>query len=184
MVSLAALWLPILVSAVFVFLAGFVLWTVLPHHKTDWRPLSDEDAVQEVLRRTAPSPGQYSLPYMSAGKPSAEAQHRLERGPAALVTILPPGYFAKMGGRMVLFFLHALLIGLFCAYLGSRTLSPDADYLEVFQIIGTASIMAWAFAHPSYSIWFGKPWSATLKDVFDGVVYGLLTAGVFGWLWP
>jgi len=23
-----------------------------------------------------------------------------------------------------------------------------------------------------------------MKHAFDGLVYGLLTAGVFGWLWP
>ena len=36
----------------------------------------------------------------------------------------------------------------------------------------------------SESIWKGQSWSTTLKFVFDGLVYGLLTAGVFGWLWP
>jgi hypothetical protein len=30
----------------------------------------------------------------------------------------------------------------------------------------------------------GMPWSHVPGRVFDGVVYALLTAGVFGWLWP
>ena len=34
------------------------------------------------------------------------------------------------------------------------------------------------------SIWMGKPWSVATKEVFDGLVYGLVTAGTFGWLWP
>jgi len=34
------------------------------------------------------------------------------------------------------------------------------------------------------AIWKGQPWSVTLKEIFDGLVYGLLTAGTFGWLWP
>jgi hypothetical protein len=34
------------------------------------------------------------------------------------------------------------------------------------------------------SIWYKKSWSGTLKNVFDGLVYGLVTGGVFGWLWP
>ncbi len=34
------------------------------------------------------------------------------------------------------------------------------------------------------SIWKGVPWMVTFKNVVDGVVYGLVTAGVFGWLWP
>jgi len=24
----------------------------------------------------------------------------------------------------------------------------------------------------------------TIKEVVDGLIYGLLTAGTFGWLWP
>jgi hypothetical protein len=27
-------------------------------------------------------------------------------------------------------------------------------------------------------------WGTTIKEVIDGLVYGLLTAGTFGWLWP
>jgi hypothetical protein len=28
------------------------------------------------------------------------------------------------------------------------------------------------------------PWSIVLKESFDGLIYSLLTAGTFGWLWP
>ena len=34
------------------------------------------------------------------------------------------------------------------------------------------------------AIWMGKPWSVAWKEVFDGLLYGLVTAGAFGWLWP
>lgn len=34
------------------------------------------------------------------------------------------------------------------------------------------------------SIWYGRKWSTTLKNTLDGIVYALLTAGTFGWLWP
>ena len=34
------------------------------------------------------------------------------------------------------------------------------------------------------SIWWGKPWRNTCLEALDGVLYGLLTAGSFGWLWP
>ena len=32
--------------------------------------------------------------------------------------------------------------------------------------------------------WKMKPCKMTLKHAFDGLVYALLTAGIFGWLWP
>ena len=29
-----------------------------------------------------------------------------------------------------------------------------------------------------------KPWRSAAKDLADGFIYGLLTGGAFGWLWP
>ena len=34
------------------------------------------------------------------------------------------------------------------------------------------------------AIWFGRPWSSAWKVLGDALLYGLMTAGVFGWLWP
>lgn len=34
------------------------------------------------------------------------------------------------------------------------------------------------------SIWYKRKWSSTLKSMADGLVYALVTAGTFGWLWP
>ncbi|MDX2436576.1 MAG: hypothetical protein QNL88_05940, partial [Acidobacteriota bacterium] len=89
-----------------------------------------------------------------------------------------------MGKSLGLWFVMSLVVGLFAGYLASRTLAPGAHYLQVFRVVGCSSFMAYAFAYLSDSIWKMKPWSMTLKHVFDGLVYGLLTAGVFGWLWP
>jgi hypothetical protein len=44
--------------------------------------------------------------------------------------------------------------------------------------------MAYGLGHFQTAIWYRRSCSTTLKDVFDGLVYGLLTAGTFGWLWP
>jgi hypothetical protein len=69
-----------------------------------------------------------------------------------------------------------------CAYFVTRTLAPDADYLTVFRVAGTVAFVANSFAVIPESIWFGRPWSMTLKNVVDALIYGLLTGGVFGWL--
>ena len=89
-----------------------------------------------------------------------------------------------MGKALALWFVYTLVVGFFAAYLASRTLAPGSHYLQVFRVVGCSSFMAYAFAHFSDAVWKQKPWSMTLKHVFDGLVYGLLTAGVFGWLWP
>jgi hypothetical protein len=50
LVSLAALWLPILLSAVIVFIASSIMHTVLPYHRGDYRGLPDEDNLLASLR--------------------------------------------------------------------------------------------------------------------------------------
>ena len=57
-------------------------------------------------------------------------------------------------------------------------------YLTVFRIVGTVTFAGYALALAQYSIWYGRAWSITLKSMFDGLIYALLTGGVFGWLWP
>jgi len=44
--------------------------------------------------------------------------------------------------------------------------------------------MAYALGHAHQSIWYRQEWSTTGKYIIDGLIYSLLTAGVFGWLWP
>ena len=50
MIPLIALWLPILVSAVIVFFASFIMHMVLGYHKSDYRKLPDEDRVTDAMR--------------------------------------------------------------------------------------------------------------------------------------
>jgi hypothetical protein len=50
--------------------------------------------------------------------------------------------------------------------------------------VGAVGFLAYAAALAPPSIWMGKPWKITWKEMFDGLLYGLVTAGTFGWLWP
>ena len=61
---------------------------------------------------------------------------------------------------------------------------PAVRRLAVFRITGTVAWLAYGAATVPDAIWFGRPWSAIGKNIFDALMYGLLTAGVFGWLWP
>jgi hypothetical protein len=83
-----------------------------------------------------------------------------------------------------LWFGYCLVVAFFVAYLAWHTLAPGANYLAVFRVVGTAAFLAYGLGHLSDGIWKGQTWSATIKEVFDGVVFGLVTAGTFGWLWP
>ncbi len=110
-------------------------------------------------------------------------KRKFEEGPLSFVTIVPSGV-PTMGKPLVLQFLYFLLVGVFVAYVAGRTLAPGTDYLHVFQITGAVAWMAYGFAGIPESIWFGRPWSITLKYMADALVFALLTAGVFGCLWP
>jgi hypothetical protein len=100
-----------------------------------------------------------------------------------MMTVFPSGppVMVKFLG---LWFVYCLIIGFFVAYLTAHTVAPGATYRAVFRVAGTTAFMAYGLANLSNSIWKGQPWSMTVKEVIDGLIYALLTAGTFGWLWP
>ena len=181
---LSVLWLPIVVSAVFVFIASSILHMVLPIHRGDYQQLPDEDELLAAMRAHGVQRAQYMFPLPASMKDmgSPEMLEKYKRGPVGTMTILPPGPPA-IGKSLIQWFLHSLLIGVFVAYLTYHALPRDADYLAVFRIAGAAAVLGYALGYLPESIWKGARWSTTAKFIFDGVVYALLTAGVFGWLW-
>jgi hypothetical protein len=185
MVPLTALWLPILLSAVIVFVASSIMHMVLAYHKSDYRKLPDEDRVRDALRSAAATPGRvYSFPYYSFKEmKSAPVVEKLRRGPVGFLTLLPSGPPA-IGKSLLQWFLYCIVIGIFAAYLASRTLEPATAYLQVFRLVGAAAFLGFGAAHAQESIWAGRSWIVTFKHIFDSLIFALLTAGVFGWLWP
>ena len=184
MTTLASLWLPILLSAVFVFLVSSVIHMVLQIHKKDYAKLPDEDGILNFLRGKI-APGQYMFPCAGSmqeyGTP--EMQAKFERGPIG--TIIVRGADAtNLGKALLQWFVCCIVISVFVAYLTGVALAPGADYMKVFRISGTIAVLGYAFSGVTDSIWKGVSWSTTCKFVFDGVLYGLVTAGTFGWLWP
>jgi hypothetical protein len=184
MVPLSALWLPILLSAVIVFVASSVMHMLLPYHQSDYQKLPEEDKVLSTLGGMNLKRGLYIFPYCTHKEMKSPAVlEKFKQGPVGMLTIRPSGMPA-MGKFLVQWFVYCLLVGFFVAYLTGHTVMSGAHYLAVFRVAGTAGFLAYGLGHISDSIWKGQTWSATLKEVFDGLVYGLLTAGTFGWLWP
>jgi hypothetical protein len=89
-----------------------------------------------------------------------------------------------MASNLVLWFIYTVVVSFFAAYIAGRAVGPGSDYLVVFRFVGTTAFMGYALALPQNSIWYRRSWGTTLKSMFDGLVYALLTAGTFGWLWP
>jgi len=185
MVSLAALWLPIVVSAVIVFVASSIVHMVIGHHRSDYKKLPNEDRVLEALRKEGISPGYYTFPHCANAKAMNEPAmiEKLKQGPVGAITVIPSGPPA-MGKYLTLWFVYCLVVGVFVAYLCGRTLGAGTHYIMVFRVAGTIAFVGYGLGHIINSIWMHAPWRMTIKHVLDGLVYGLLTAGTFGWLWP
>ena len=185
MVPIHVLWLPILLSAVIVFVASSIIHMALPIHKSDYRKLPEEDRVLDTLRASGVTPGrEYRFPFCSQKEmKSPEAIEKFKRGPVGLLVIMPGGA-PKMGKFLGQWFLYCVVVSVFTAYLTGRTRLPGTEYLEVFRIAGTTAFLGYSLAQFQNAIWRGETWGVTLKHVLDGLIYGLLTAGTFGWLWP
>jgi hypothetical protein len=185
MVSVISLWLPILLSAVIVFVVSSIIHMVLPYHRKDFGKVPAEDDVTDALRKFDIPPGEYVIPHAGSSKEmgSPEFKEKLTKGPVAMMTVMESGP-PSMGKNLVQWFVYCIVVGIFAAYIAGRALEPGAHYLSVFRFAGCTAFVGYAVALWQNSIWYKRAWSTTLKSTFDGLVYGLLTAGTFGWLWP
>jgi hypothetical protein len=185
MVPLMSLWLPIVLAAVLVFVVSSILHMILPYHRTDWGRVPAEDDVMDALRRFKIPPGDYMLP--CGGGPEAmrstEFLDKMKRGPVALMTMMESGV-PSMGKALAWWFVYSLVVGLFAGYVASRVLGPGTHYLQVFRVTGTVAFIGYALALWQNTIWYKRSVAATTKSTIDGLIYALLTAGCFGWLWP
>lgn len=184
MVHLASLWLPILVSAVVVFFASSIIHMVLPYHRSNYRPLPDEDKILSVLRSANLTRGLYNFPFCTHKDMKTPAvQEKFKQGPVGFLTIYPTGpvNLGKFLGQWLIF---CGLISVFVAYLAGHTVVPAAPFRHVLRVAGTAAFMPYGLSPLVNAIWKGQTWSMTLKEVFDGIVYAVLTAGTFAYLWP
>ncbi len=185
MVPIPELWLPILLSAVAVFILSSIIHMVLKYHNSDFKALPSEEAVLDDLRKHNIPPGEYHFPHAKDMKEmgSPEFIEKMKKGPVALMTVLenaPP----KMGKQLFLWFLYSILVGIFAAYIAGRALEPGDHYLSVFRFAGVTAFLGYGLALIQNSIWYKKGWASTFKSLFDSLLYALFTAGIFGWLWP
>ena len=184
METLTGLWLPIVVSAVLVFVASSLIWTVLGADKWHVRGLADEEAVREVLLKQGVAPGTYTIPYGTERSRKEPAwKEKVEKGPVAVLTVRKPG-LPNMGAFLGGWFLYLLVVSYLVALVCGQTLSRGTPYLHVFRVAGGVAFAAYSLGQIPNAIWWGRPWKSALKEVADGVVYALLTGVTFAWLWP
>jgi hypothetical protein len=139
----------------------------------------------DALRPLAIPPGDYLVPRPADSKEmrSPEFLEKMKKGPVVMMTVFPPG-LPSMGRSLGLWFVHIVVTNLFAAYIAGRALGPGSQYLDVFRFVGAAAFIGYALALWQMWIWYRRSLSITIKSTIDGLIYALLTAGTFGWLWP
>src|SRR5947208_13803794 len=93
MTALSALWVPILISAVAVFVVSSIIHMTPLWHKSDYPRYPSEDRVLDALRPIGNPPREHLMPRPAdpAQLRSPDAKQQMKRGPAVLLTVMPRG---------------------------------------------------------------------------------------------
>ncbi|HWC73774.1 MAG TPA: hypothetical protein VG454_07535 [Gemmatimonadales bacterium] len=185
MTALSALWLPILLSSVAVFIVSSIIHMTPLWHKTDYPRYADEDRALGTIRGLGMPPGDYFMPRpaSSAEMRSPEFKEKMKRGPAVLMTVMPP-WSGSMAGNLSQWFVYCLVVNLLAAYVAGAALAPAAPFVQICRFVWTTAFMGYTLALWQMSIWYRRSWSMTLKSTADGVIYAAVTCIIMGWLWP
>src|SRR5688572_1020104 len=185
MTSVIALWLPILLSAVAVFVASSIIHMMSPWHKSDYRKIPNEDELRSSVGTLAIPPGDYMVPRPESREEmrSPEFLEKMRTGPRLIMTVLPGGDFS-MTRNLGQWFLYLVLVGIFAALIAGSALPPGADGRAVFHFVALTAFAGYTLALWQMSIWYSRSWGTTIKATFDGLIYALITGAIFAWLWP
>lgn len=177
--------LPIIAAAIAVFIASSLIHMVFKWHNSEYRPLPNEDEVRRVLGSANLTPGLYTTPHCTDMKDmQAEAvQQKFRDGPVALITMRKPGA-PTMGKYLLQWFLLNVVIAALGAMLALQAYGLTGNAHQAGHFIGIFTMIAYACGSVQESIWMGRPWSATLKNLLDAFIYGFVSALVFWQLWP
>jgi len=182
---LSSLWLPILLSAVFVFVVSSLIHMATPWHKGEYPKLPNEDAFRAAAGPLAIPPGEYMVPRPSsmAEMKSPDFLDKHKKGPVMILTVMPNGVMS-MTRSLVLWFLYSLVVSVFAAYVASRALPVGASYRAAFRFVGATAFIGYSLALWQMTIWYSRSLGTTIRANVDGLLFALVTAGTFGWLWP
>jgi len=185
MVALVSLWIPILLSAVAVFVASSIIHMVLGYHRNDFRGFSNEEGVMDALRKFDIPPGDYCFPRPQGPKDlrSPAFVEKMNRGPIGLMTIRTSGSPA-MGRSLALWFIYCVVVSFFAAYVACHALRAGAGMRPVMRFTGVTAFACYAVGLWQFTIWYWRSAVTTLKSTLDGLIYAVVTGLIFGWLWP
>jgi len=184
-ISVLQLWLPIVVGTGLAWIASGLIHMLLKYHHSDYQQLTNEDEVMSAVQKGSPKLGIHAFPYCSdmAGMGDPDVQQKFARGPVGMLTVFPNGTpkMGKLMAQQISFFLLGCTL---IAYSTTLAMGPGAEYLVVFRFVAVIGFLTFGWAVIPFSIWYGHQWSTTAKYLLDALIYGLVVAGSFAWLWP
>lgn len=184
MVGLSHLWLPIIASAVAVFVVSALLHMLFTYHNSDYRKFSNEDEVRAAINKGGATAGQYILPYaMGAEFKDPAVQQKMKEGPTGFVLLRKPSG-PEMGPALGQWFVLTLVIAFLVGYVAALAMAPGEDHMAVFRVVSLIAFLAYAGSQAQEAIWRAVPWAAVIKTIMDGLVFALVTGGVFALMWP
>jgi hypothetical protein len=183
MAFLAQLWLPIVVSAVLVFVVSAATHMLIPARQAEWARLPAQDSIQAAVRGAAPGLYMFPLPETVKERGTADSMARWAEGPSGWLTVVAPGPI-KMGRNMALSLLMNLFVSAMAGYVAVHALGAAPPYRAVFRIVGSIGFLAYAVGPIYEAIWYWKPARSLAYSAVDALLYGLVMGGAFGWLWP
>lgn len=185
MTPLASLWLPIVLTTVFIFIGSSIVHMAMPWHKSDFAKVPDEDALRRALGPLRIPPGDYLTPYCnsSSDMASKEFQAKVSEGPVVMMTVRPNAS-PSMAPMFIGWTLAILVVTTIVACLAAMALPVGTEHGVVWHFTGPIAFLAYGFASWPASIWYGRKWSTAVKGTLDGLIYAAITALTFGWMWP
>jgi hypothetical protein len=184
--AIVALWLPILLSAVSVFVISSLIHMVFKWHAPDYRGLPNEDTVRAAIRAGNPAPGSYVLPSCKDMKEmsSEPMTRKYQEGPVGYLTLVANGAPA-IGRSLAQWALLSVVISAVAAILAGKYVGlAHGGGRAAFYLVGISCFLAYGFGSIQQGIWEGKRWSSVAKYLLDSALYAGASALVFWWLWP
>jgi hypothetical protein len=185
MSDLPQIWLPILLTAVFIFIASSLIHMAFKWHNSDYKKLPNEDEVRAAIRAGNPDPGMYVFPHcMDMKEMQGEAmKKKYNEGPIGFLTLRKNGVHS-MGPMLLQWFLFTLLVAAVAGLLVLQCVGLHAHTHVAGHLVGMVTFLTYAGGSVSNGIWMGKSWGSVAKDVLDALIYATISAFTSIYFWP
>jgi hypothetical protein len=89
-----------------------------------------------------------------------------------------------MGKSLGLWFVWTLVVASFASLVALHTIPLNGDAHMAAHVIALISFVMYGAGSVQDFIWMGKPFSSMMKYLLDALIYSVVTALSFMWLWP